>query len=158
MRLLKARLSDQVIVLLGAGSAGVGIARLIVDAMVEEGTPRDIARSKIYTLDSQGLVERGRTSLDEHKIEFAVDPERIATWPKPAAGAHHSLLEVVRFARPTVLFGVSGQPNTFTEVRISRYCCAKKKKKQTKSICSSSDHLSHTRYSLPHHREPGRCA
>jgi malic enzyme len=123
MRLMKARLSDQRIVLLGAGSAGVGIARLIVDAMVEEGTPREAARSRIYTLDSQGLVVEGRAGLDEHKREFAVDPKSIASWG--AVADRIPLHEVVRHVKPTVLFGVSGQAGVFTEsiVReMARHC------------------------------------
>ncbi|MGH7163106.1 MAG: NAD-dependent malic enzyme, partial [Planctomycetota bacterium] len=113
MRLLRARLSEQTVVLLGAGSAGVGISRLIVDAMVEEGAERAEARDRIYTLDSQGLVVQGRPGLDAHKREFAVDPRRIASWG--ATGDRIPLIEVVRRAKPTVLFGVSGQADVFTE-------------------------------------------
>ncbi len=113
MRLLNARLSDQTIVLLGAGSAGVGIASLIVDAMIEDGTDPADARRSIYTLDSKGLVVQGRRGLDEHKQKFAVEPERITAWgPK---GDQIPLLEVVKRAKPTVLFGVSGQSGVFTE-------------------------------------------
>jgi len=113
MRLLKTRLSDQTIVLMGAGSAGVGISRLIVDAMVEEGTPRAEAKSRIYTLDSQGLVVEGRPGLDDHKKEFAVDPQKTAAWG--AVGDRIPLLDVVRRVKPSVLFGVSGQAGVFTE-------------------------------------------
>ena len=113
MRLTKGRLRDQTIVLLGAGSAGVGISSLIADAMVEEGATREEARRQIYTLDSKGLVVQGRAGLDAHKKMFAVEPERIASWGVVADNI--PLLEVVRRARPTVLFGVSGQPGVFTE-------------------------------------------
>ena len=116
MRLLSRRLSDQTIVLLGAGSAGVGISRLIVDAMVEEGTRPAQARARIYTLDSKGLVVQGRPGLGPHKEEFAVPPERIASWGP--VGDRIPLSEVVRRARPTVLFGVSGQAGAFEEQTI----------------------------------------
>jgi malic enzyme len=112
-RLLGERLRDQTIVMLGAGSAGVGIARLIVDAMVEEGATPEQARARIYTLDSKGLVLQGRRGLDEFKKEFAVDPERIADWGP--VGDKIPLLDVVRRAQPTVLFGVSGQAGAFDE-------------------------------------------
>jgi malic enzyme len=113
MRILGEKLKDQTIVLLGAGSAGVGISRQIVSAMVEEGATPAEAHSRIYTLDSKGLVVQGRPGLDEHKREFAVEPERIAGWH--IRGDHISFLEVVQNARPTVLFGVSGKPGVFTE-------------------------------------------
>ncbi len=113
MRIVAGRLRDQTIVLSGAGSAGVGISRLIVDAMKEEGATTAEARAKIFTLDSQGLVVAGRPGLDEHKTEFAVDPARLISWG--VKGDRIPLLEVVRHARPTVLFGVSGQPGTFSE-------------------------------------------
>jgi len=113
MRLVEGQLKDQTIVMLGAGSAGVGIARLIVDAMVEEGATREEARRCIYTLDSKGLVLQGRPGLDVFKREFAVEPARIAGWgPK---GDRIPLIEVVRRAQPTVLFGVSGQAGAFDE-------------------------------------------
>ncbi|MHC4409204.1 MAG: malic enzyme-like NAD(P)-binding protein [Planctomycetota bacterium] len=92
--------------LLGAGSAGVGISKLIADAMVEEGTSLAEARRRIYTLDSKGLVVQGRTGLDGHKRQFAVEPERIASWG--VLGDNIPLRDVVRRARPSVLFGVSG--------------------------------------------------
>ena len=113
MRATQGRLKDQRIVLLGAGSAGVGISRLIVDAMVEEGLDRGDAKTRIYTLDSKGLVVEGRPGLDDHKREFAVPPELIRGWGP--TGDRIPLLEVVRRVKPTVLFGVSGQPGAFTE-------------------------------------------
>ncbi len=113
MRITGEKLIDQRIVLLGAGSAGVGISRLIVDAMVEEGATRAEAKSRIFTLDSKGLVVEGRQGLDGHKREFAVEPERIADWG--AVGDRIQLTDVVRRARPTVLFGVSGQAGAFSE-------------------------------------------
>jgi len=113
MRLTGGRLRDQTIVLLGAGSAGVGISTLIADAMIEEGATPEQAHRNIYTLDSKGLVVQGRVGLDAHKRKFAVEPERIASWGVVADNI--PLIDVVRRARPTVLFGVSGQPGVFTE-------------------------------------------
>jgi len=113
MRLSGGRLRDQRIVLLGAGSAGVGISRLIVDAMVEEGLTRSEAKARIYTLDSKGLVVEGRPGLDEHKSEFAIPAERLTGWG--ALSDRIPLSRVVRHAQPTVLFGVSGQADAFSE-------------------------------------------
>ncbi len=113
MRLSGERLRDQRIVLLGAGSAGVGISRLIAAALVEEGLSPEEARARIYTLDSKGLVVEGRPGLDDHKSEFAIPPERLMGWG--ALSDHIPLDCVVRNVKPTVLFGVSGQPGVFTE-------------------------------------------
>ncbi|MEE8105555.1 MAG: NAD-dependent malic enzyme [Planctomycetota bacterium] len=113
MRQLKSRLIDQTIVMLGAGSAGVGIASLIVDAMVDEGASPEEAKRRIFTLDRKGLVVQGRPGLDENKKKFAVEPERIASWG--AVGDEIPLLEVVKRAKATVLFGVSGQAGAFDE-------------------------------------------
>jgi malic enzyme len=113
MRLVEGRLRDQRIVLLGAGSAGVGISRLIVDAMREEGATAEEAHAAIYTLDSKGLVVQGRPGLDDHKREFAVAPKRIADWGP--MGDEIPLLTVVRHVKPTVLFGVSGKAGAFSE-------------------------------------------
>jgi len=123
MRLTGGRLRDQTIVLMGAGSAGVGISSLISDAMQAEGATAEEARRNIYTLDSKGLVLKGRVGLDSHKSKFAVEPGRIASWG--VLGDNISLLEVVQRAKPTVLFGVSGQQGIFTEeiVReMARHC------------------------------------
>jgi malic enzyme len=120
MRLTGGRLRDQRIVLLGAGSAGVGISRLIVDEMVAEGLPAAEARERIFTLDSKGLVVEGRPGLDDHKREFAVPPARIAAWGPQ--GDRIPLLEVVRRVKPTVLFGVSGQANAFDEATVRAMC------------------------------------
>jgi malate dehydrogenase (oxaloacetate-decarboxylating) len=116
MRLTGGKLRDQRIVLLGAGSAGVGISRLIVDEMMTEGLSRAEAHDRIFTLDSKGLVVEGRPGLDDHKREFAVAPSRIASWGPQ--GDQIPLLEVVRRVHPTVLFGVSGQPGVFDEATI----------------------------------------
>jgi malic enzyme len=113
MRLTGGKLRDQRIVLLGAGSAGVGISRLIVDEMITEGLPRAEAHDRIFTLDSKGLVVEGRPGLDDHKREFAVAPARLSSWGPQ--GDQIPLLEVVRRVRPTVLFGVSGQAGAFDE-------------------------------------------
>jgi len=116
MRLTGGRLRDQRIVLMGAGSAGVGISRLIVDEMITEGLSHQEAHERIYTLDSKGLVVEGRPGLDDHKREFAVAPSRIAGWGPQ--GDRIPLLEVVRRVQPTVLFGVSGQAGAFDELTV----------------------------------------
>jgi malate dehydrogenase (oxaloacetate-decarboxylating)(NADP+) len=103
LRVTGADLRQQRILFLGAGEAGVGIADLIVSAMVELGMPREEAQRACWLVDSQGLVVKSRSNLADHKRHYAHDAPGAAT-----------LLEAIRTLKPTALIGVSGQPATFT--------------------------------------------
>lgn len=103
---------DQRIVIVGAGSAGHGIAEQIEFAMVADGTEADDAHRAIYTLDSRGLVVQG-ASVPPLKAAYATDPAEVATWDDVASPP--SLLDVVRNVKPTVLIGVTGRAGLFTE-------------------------------------------
>ena len=98
-------LGDARIVLVGAGAAGIGIARLLRLAMVEAGLEGSHIRDAIALVDSRGLVHEGRSDLDELKADLAV--------AAPAGGG--SLLETVRDRRPTFLVGATGIAGTFDE-------------------------------------------
>jgi malate dehydrogenase (oxaloacetate-decarboxylating)(NADP+) len=103
VRLLDAPLTRQTILFLGAGEAGIGIADLVVDAMIAEGLPAVDARRRCWFVDSKGLVVQGRGDLAVHKRPYAHDHA-----PLP------DLLSAIRALAPTVLVGVSGQPQTFS--------------------------------------------
>jgi len=97
-------LSAQKFLFYGAGSAGVGIADLIVSALVHEGMEENQARSLIYLLDSKGLLVKNRIDeLDDFKRPYAHDIEFIA-----------DLHTAVERLKPSVLIGVSGQGGNFT--------------------------------------------
>lgn len=104
MRLTNGRLRDQTIVFLGAGEAGIGIADLIVTAMIEEGLTEAEARRRCWFVDSRGLVVSGRSDLAAHKLPYAHDHE-----PLPDLAASVAAL------KPTAIIGVSGQPRMFTQ-------------------------------------------
>jgi len=106
-------LKDQRAVILGAGAAGIGIARLIRTALITAGMPRELAREQIAVLDSHGLVVDD-APLDAHKREFAW-PQAMAEAHGMAKGSKRDLETVVRVMKPTVLIGTSGEPGTFTE-------------------------------------------
>jgi len=89
---------------LGAGEAAIGIADLIVAAMVKQGLPEVDARQQIWLVDSQGLVCAARDNLQEHKRAYAHD---VAPLP--------GMLEVLQVFQPHALIGVSGQGGCFTE-------------------------------------------
>jgi len=99
------------IVILGAGAAGVGIARLLRDALHRAGLEGALRR-RVAVLDSHGLVVEGEGPAEDYRRELA--------WPHALAEEHglqagHDLLAVVRALHPTVLIGVSGATGAFTE-------------------------------------------
>lgn len=119
-------LSQQRIVMLGAGSSAIGIAEQLVEVMVSEGTSREDARSSFWLLDSQGLVQTGRTDLEAEKQPFAQPQARLAQW-QPAQPGQFTLQDVVTHVHPTILIGTSAQPGAFTEavVREMAQHCAR---------------------------------
>ena len=117
LRLLAEPLGDQRLVFLGAGAAGIGIARLIRAAMVREGVPQHVIRRSITQIDSQGLTFEGRVSLDDDKREFALGFDELSHYGFESAEGY-DLETVVRHVRPTILIGTSGTPGTFSEVAI----------------------------------------
>jgi malate dehydrogenase (oxaloacetate-decarboxylating)(NADP+) len=104
LRITGGSLEQQKLLFLGAGEAGIGIADLLVAQLAEAGVPPDRARATCWFVDSHGLVVRSRSGLAAHKLAYAHDHAPIA-----------DLAQAVRALRPTVLIGVSGQPQTFTQ-------------------------------------------
>jgi malate dehydrogenase (oxaloacetate-decarboxylating)(NADP+) len=100
-------LAAQTVLFLGAGEAGIGIANLLVSAMIAEGLTVDEARGRCWFLDSQGLVVSGRPELAEHKQPYAHPHAPIS-----------DLTTAIQTLKPSVLIGVSGQPQTFTRPAI----------------------------------------
>jgi malate dehydrogenase (oxaloacetate-decarboxylating) len=119
------RLRDQRIVMLGAGSAGTGIAGQLVAAMVDEGVPLDEARSTIWLVDSQGLVHAGRVSLEASKRPYARTIESLRRAHLDPAGVL-GLSEVVHRVKPTILIGTAGRPGAFSETVISAMARSKR--------------------------------
>ncbi len=114
VRATGSRLPDQRLVLLGAGSAGTGIADLVVAALVQEGVPESEARSRLWLLNSRGLLHSGRKDLEPQQRRYCRPLDEVAGWTRDVVG-RIDLLEVVERMRPTVLIGVAGQPGAFTE-------------------------------------------
>jgi len=104
LRVTKKSLSEQKILFLGAGEAGIGIADLIVSAMVDEGDTLEEARAKCWFVDSKGLVVKSRDNLVEHKLRFAHD--------YPFAP---DFLSAVKALKPTAIIGVSTIAKSFTQ-------------------------------------------
>jgi len=107
------KLSEQVVSFVGAGSAGCGIAEQIIMQMISEGISDQQARSQVFMVDRHGLVSQDMAGLMDFQQKLAVQPSAIASWS--IAGQYASLLEVMTYAKPSILIGVSGQPGLFTE-------------------------------------------
>lgn len=112
LRHLGRPLGAQRILLVGAGAAGVGIARLLRAEMADCGmSEREIAQSLLLT-DSRGLVHAGRDDLDTTKAALAVAAGRATEFGLQAGD---DLLAVVEGYRPTIMVGTTGMPGTFSE-------------------------------------------
>ncbi len=107
-------LKDQRVVILGAGAAGIGIARLLRDTFRRAGLTGEALTRAIANLDSQGLVVDDTEIKDVHKRDFAW-PSALAAKMGLKKGSPRDLLAVVRALKPTFLIGTSGEPGTFTE-------------------------------------------
>jgi malate dehydrogenase (oxaloacetate-decarboxylating) len=107
-------LKEQRIAMLGFGSAGVGIASLMVTALEEAGLSEDEARGQVYAVDKDGLLVEGYAGLHPTQLPFVKKRAAVAGW-KLAHQDKIGLLDVIRNAKPTVLIGVSGQAGVFTE-------------------------------------------
>jgi malate dehydrogenase (oxaloacetate-decarboxylating)(NADP+) len=103
LRITRSGLKDQRFLFLGAGEAGLGIADLIVSALIDEGAAADQARSRCWFVDSRGLVVEGRSDLSERKRRYAHESR--------FAG---DFAAAVRFLEPTAIIGVCGKPGMFT--------------------------------------------
>jgi malate dehydrogenase (oxaloacetate-decarboxylating) len=107
-------LQDQRVAILGAGSAGCGIASLIRTAMTDEGLSDDEAGKRFYLVDREGLLVDGMEGIASFQSPFLQDRAVTKDWTCDHPD-RITLLDVVRNARPTVLIGVSGQPGAFSE-------------------------------------------
>jgi malic enzyme len=117
LRILDEPLAAQRFVFVGAGAAGIGIARLVRARMAREGMAEELVRRAIVQLDSRGLTYHGRDPLDADKEEFALGAEVMDAYGFEP-GERYGLEEVVKRVRPTFLIGTSGTPGTFGEVAI----------------------------------------
>jgi malic enzyme len=116
-RLTGIPLAEQRIVILGAGAAGIGIARLVRKALAHAGVSGDDLIRAITNIDSRGMLVDDTPIPDEHKREFAW-PAALAEAAGLGRGRPRDLLAVIRAVKPTMLVGTSGEPGAFTEAAI----------------------------------------
>jgi len=102
------KIEDQVFCIVGAGSAGTGIARMLVTALLDAGVQKPL--EQIYLVDRDGPIHDGRNDLRPHQVDVA-HPHAHMVW----ADEDPTLDETVRASKATVLVGVSGQFGLFTK-------------------------------------------
>ncbi len=107
-------LRDQRIVIVGAGSAGSGIAEQLIAGMVAEGLDEVDARAQMFLVDRPGLLLADMDDLETFQVPLAQAPGAVAGWSLAAPGVP-SLVDVIANAEPSILIGVTGVFGLFTE-------------------------------------------
>jgi malate dehydrogenase (oxaloacetate-decarboxylating) len=105
-------LSQQEVVMLGAGSAGIGVLDMVQREMVAQGLSEADAAARIWVVDVVGLLTDDRTDLSEGQRRFAKPVGRVAGWGVPG---HPQLADVVHHVDTGILIGLSTAAGAFTE-------------------------------------------
>jgi len=114
IRVTRKRLKDQHIVLLGAGSASVGVADYLREAMVADGLAAEEARGRFWIVNRGGLLHTGRTDLSPEQRAYAQASERVTGWPRSLNGKI-GLADVIGKIDATILIGLSTAGGAFSE-------------------------------------------
>lgn len=101
-------LSEQAILIFGAGTAGIGIADMIYAELLNKGLGAEEAKERIFLYDRYGLIHSEQEGLTSGQKRYALNSNRLAKIPE-------NLLETIHVLKPTVLIGSSGQAGAFSE-------------------------------------------
>lgn len=104
------KFEDLKIMFLGAGSAATGIADLMAAAFMETGMSSEEAHQRLWFVDINGLVVKGRTDLMSHNLPYAHDHPQM------------NFMEALDSVKPHVLIGATGAGGTFTQAIIEKMC------------------------------------
>jgi len=107
-RITKNKFSDLKIMFLGAGSAATGIADLMVSAFEDEGLTNEEARSRLWFVDINGLVVKGRNDLMEYNLPYAHEQKQM------------DFMAAIDSIKPNILIGATGAAGTFTQEVVER--------------------------------------
>lgn len=111
------KLTDQIYVCYGGGTAGAGIASRVHREMVNEGLSEEEAYKRFFMVDKQGLLFDDMDDLTPEQKPFAKKRSDFANPDKLT-----SLLEVVKTVKATILVGTSTNPNSFTKEIVEVMC------------------------------------
>jgi malate dehydrogenase (oxaloacetate-decarboxylating) len=107
-------LKEQQIVMLGAGSAGIGVADGLRAAMTEDGLSEQEARSRFWVIDKDGLLHSGRKDLAPEQIVYAQSESRVSAWPR-TSNEKIGLADVIANIDATILIGLSTVGGAFSQ-------------------------------------------
>jgi malate dehydrogenase (oxaloacetate-decarboxylating) len=103
---------EQKLLVFGAGTAGVGIADQLHDAMVRDGATEEQATAQVWLVDKQGLLTSDMPGLRDYQQPYARNPAEVTGWA--GSSGTISLLDAVRHVKPTILLGTSTAHGAFT--------------------------------------------
>lgn len=110
MNISKEKLTDQIFLTFGAGTAGMGIAKMLYEELIRQGMEPAEAKKRFYLVDKQGLLFEDTPGLTPKQKPFTRQRTEFAN-----AGELTDLLSVVKAVHPTVMIGTSTQPGAFNE-------------------------------------------
>lgn len=110
LNISKEKLADQTFLTFGAGTAGMGIAKMLFDELVRQGMPAEEAKKHFYLVDKQGLLFDDTKGLTPKQKPFTRQRAEFNN-----ADELTNLAAVVKAVHPTVMIGTSTQPGSFTE-------------------------------------------
>jgi malate dehydrogenase (oxaloacetate-decarboxylating) len=123
LRVTGAQMADQKMVVFGAGSAGIGIADQLRDAMVADGATVKQAAAQIWPVDKQGLLFDDMDDLRDFQRPYAKNRAQLGV----AEGARVGLVDAIKMASPTILLGTSTAHGTFTQEVIEAMAAAEER-------------------------------
>ena len=112
------RMRDQTVVMLGAGSAGIGVADMVRAQLVADGLSEIDARRRFFVVDVVGLLTEDRTDLSPEQRVYAQQSELVASWNIRSDGLP-SLTDVIDNVHATILIGLSTAAGAFSEPIVS---------------------------------------
>lgn len=110
MNITKQKITDQIYMSFGAGTAGAGIVKRVYDELIQEGLTEEEAKSRFYLVDKQGLLFEDTPGLTPEQKMFTRKRSEFAN-----ADELTNLEAAVKAIHPTILVGTSTQPGTFTK-------------------------------------------
>jgi malate dehydrogenase (oxaloacetate-decarboxylating) len=126
VRVCGSPMRNQRVVIVGAGTAGLGIADQIRDAMTREGLSREDAAARVWLVDTEGLLtEDMGQGLRDYQAPYARSAGEVKRWKRIGPQGVIDLAEVVRQVRPTMLIGTSTAAGIFTEAivrEMAKHC------------------------------------
>lgn len=111
----KMPLKEHRVVIFGAGTAGIGIAEQLREALVREGVDEEESYRRFWCVDRNGLLTDDMDDLRDFQVPYARPAEEVKGYQRGGEGGSIDLAETVRQAKPTILIGTSTVSGAFTE-------------------------------------------